>query len=76
MDRAALGRAFRALAATPAAAAEVNVHPGLVDADSSRFDWGYRWEDELAALLDPDVRADLSAHGFHPSTFPVIIGGS
>ena len=22
------------------------------------------------------VRADLSAHGFHPSTFPVILGGS
>lgn len=74
MDQAALGRALTALAATPEPAAEVNVHPGEVDEDSVRFDWDYRWEDELAALLDPAVRADVARHGFTPRTFPTLAG--
>lgn len=74
MDQAAIGRALTALAATRDPAAEVNVHPGEVDEDSPRFDWGYRWEDELAALLDPAVRADVERHHFTPRTFPTLAG--
>lgn len=82
MDQAAIGRALRALAAraerTAAPeqlAAELNVHPGEVDADSARFDWGYRWADELAALLDPATAAAVTAAGFELTSFAALARG-
>lgn len=69
MDRAALTRAFAALARTGGDPAEVNVHPGEVDEACARFAWGYRWEDELAALLDPLTATDLTRHGFTLAAF-------
>lgn len=68
MDRAAIGRALAALAWRRAgrerALAEINVHPGDVDADSARFAWGYHWAEELAALVDPGTARDVAAAGF------------
>ncbi|MFN8044633.1 MAG: ChbG/HpnK family deacetylase [Dermatophilaceae bacterium] len=64
MDEAALRRAFAALGSTQGPVAEVNVHPGELDEESPRFDWGYRWEDELAALIGATTRADVTAAGF------------
>ncbi|MEI2764772.1 MAG: ChbG/HpnK family deacetylase [Dermatophilaceae bacterium] len=68
MDRGAIGRALADLAWRRArgqrAFAEINVHPGEVDADSARFAWGYRWAQELAALVDPGTARDVAAAGF------------
>lgn len=43
-----------------ASTAEVNTHPGeAADPDLTRFDWNYRWEDELSMLTDDRTRALL-----------------
>jgi len=34
---------------------EVMCHPGLADPDTRYAHWGYRWSEELDALVDPDV---------------------
>lgn len=45
--------------------AELNVHPGaVVDGDRARFDWGYGWAAERAALLDPSIRRTIERLGF------------
>lgn len=43
---------------------EIMVHPGEnnIILDSS-FGWKYRWEEELAALVDPEVKSLLEKHG-------------
>jgi chitin disaccharide deacetylase len=40
---------------------ELMCHPGHDDPSSARAHWGYRWPDELAALVDLDVAAALRA---------------
>lgn len=78
MDQAALHRALVALASTDESAAEINVHPGELDEDTPRFAWGYRWEDERAALIDPTVAAEVIRCGFTLATFATVTtpGGS
>ena len=58
------------LAASRAASAEVGVHPGEADdPDLARYAWGYRWGEELAALLAPDTRRAVERAGFVLGTF-------
>ena len=43
---------------------EVMVHPGVDSgALQSATHWGYHWEEELAALINPQVRVSLEKHG-------------
>jgi chitin disaccharide deacetylase len=61
----ALARALAAAARDGAATLEVNAHPGVADdPDSARFDWGFHWARELAALTDPRARELVERHGF------------
>ncbi len=72
MDEQALIRAIRVLAARrggTARPAEINVHPGLPDADCDRFDWGYRWAEEVDAACAPRVRETIGAYGYRVSSF-------
>jgi hypothetical protein len=44
---------------------EVNCHPAVPeDPDLGRFGWGYRWADELAMLVDPEVRQAIGSAGY------------
>jgi predicted glycoside hydrolase/deacetylase ChbG (UPF0249 family) len=53
-----------------AATAEVNTHPGeAAEPDLGRFDWGYRWADELAMLTAPATRALVERLGWRLGTF-------
>jgi predicted glycoside hydrolase/deacetylase ChbG (UPF0249 family) len=62
--------ALRRLYATGAPSAELATHPGQAgDPDLARYEWDYRWGDELAALRSPDVRAEVDALGFRLGTF-------
>jgi hopanoid biosynthesis associated protein HpnK len=42
---------------------ELMCHPGHGDADSHYRHWHYNWADELAALVDPEIRNLLSNRG-------------
>lgn len=67
--------AVRALAASGAASAELNAHPGESDdPELGRFAWGYRWGDELAALVDPRARDAVTAAGFELGGFAALLG--
>lgn len=57
---AALGRAVE----RGAHSLEINTHPGEEDPDMSRFEWGYRWGDELALMQSPQTAALIEARGF------------
>jgi predicted glycoside hydrolase/deacetylase ChbG (UPF0249 family) len=63
---AALGR----LARSRARSAELATHPGEAgDADLDRYRWGYVWDRELAALVDPAVRERVAEAGFRLGTY-------
>ena len=63
---AALGR----LARHGAPSAELTVHPGEADdIDRQRYQWGYRWQDELAALTAPELADAVARQGFVLSTY-------
>lgn len=52
------------------AAVELTVHPGEGDdVDRGRYQWGYRWEDELAALVGPVARSAVATAGFSLATY-------
>jgi predicted glycoside hydrolase/deacetylase ChbG (UPF0249 family) len=58
------------LASSPASVVELSGHPGLHDdPDRHRYDWNYRWGDELDALCAPQVRAAVERHGFRLGTY-------
>ncbi len=49
---------------------EVMCHPGLGDADArARYAWGYRWDDEAAALQSPAIRHLLDDQGIRLANF-------
>jgi predicted glycoside hydrolase/deacetylase ChbG (UPF0249 family) len=61
------------LGASGAATAEIGIHPGEHgDADLARYEWGYRWGDELDALLSDRARAAVEAAGFTLGTFAAL----
>ena len=73
----------RAVRRCPAAAdrrrarrrAEINTHPGEAgDPALARFDWGYRWADELAMLTAPSTRALVERLGWRLGTFADVAG--
>ena len=62
--------ALRQLTDGGAVTAEVNTHPGEAgESELTRFDWGYRWGDELAMLTAPSTRAQVERLGWRLGTF-------
>jgi chitin disaccharide deacetylase len=60
-----LVRTIDALGATGAVTAELGLHPGEHgDTELDRYEWGYRWGDELDALTAPAARAAVERNGF------------
>ncbi len=65
MGLTAFDRALAAAERAGAATLEVNAHPGVADdPDAGRFDWGFHWAQELAALTHPRAHELVEAHGF------------
>ncbi|HEX2384429.1 MAG TPA: ChbG/HpnK family deacetylase [Acidimicrobiales bacterium] len=61
----ALVRTIDRFGATDAQSVEIGIHPGEHDdADLARYEWGYRWSDELEALVSPEARAAAKRNGF------------
>jgi predicted glycoside hydrolase/deacetylase ChbG (UPF0249 family)/SAM-dependent methyltransferase len=49
---------------------EINAHPGVGDdPDLARFDWNYRWPDELAMLVSTETRELIAAGGYRLGSF-------
>jgi predicted glycoside hydrolase/deacetylase ChbG (UPF0249 family) len=62
--------ALARLAHSQAAVVELSGHPGLHDdPDRHRYEWQYRWGDELDALCSPIVRDAVARHGFRLGTY-------
>lgn len=70
LDEDRLPRVLARLAAHGRAAVELTVHPGESDdLDRRRYEWGYEWEDELAALVGPVARRAVDDAGFVLGTY-------
>jgi predicted glycoside hydrolase/deacetylase ChbG (UPF0249 family) len=70
LDAERLPRVLARLAHRGREAVELTVHPGEGDdADRARYQWGYRWEDELAALVGPVARQAVESAGFSLATY-------
>lgn len=55
---------------------EVVLHPGSDDPQAStRYPWGYRWEEESAALEDEGFRRLLESHGIETVPFSLLGSG-
>jgi len=49
---------------------EIMMHPGFLDAETAaRYDWGYHWDDEYAALVSPSVRSFVEERGIRLASF-------
>jgi chitin disaccharide deacetylase len=49
---------------------EIMMHPGFGDAETAaRYDWGYLWDDEYAALIAPRVRYHVEKCGVRLANF-------
>jgi predicted glycoside hydrolase/deacetylase ChbG (UPF0249 family) len=67
---AALGRLRAGAGFAAGASAELATHPGvLTDGDRAHYQWGYHWEEEYAALCNPNVRDAVDRLGFRLGTF-------
>ncbi|HEX5385189.1 MAG TPA: ChbG/HpnK family deacetylase [Gemmatimonadales bacterium] len=51
---------------------ELMTHPGAGDAGPRYRHWHYHWQDELRALTDPDVLADLRQRGIELTSFGAV----
>jgi predicted glycoside hydrolase/deacetylase ChbG (UPF0249 family) len=61
----ALARTLDRLGSSGAQTIELGVHPGEHgDDDLARYEWGYRWGDELDALVSPEARSAVERNGF------------
>jgi predicted glycoside hydrolase/deacetylase ChbG (UPF0249 family) len=77
IDRGCLDRILARSAATRATSVELAVHPGEGDdPDRSRYRWGYRWPDELEALLGDGANALVRRHGFTLGTYAALAGAA
>ncbi|MCW2576895.1 MAG: putative glycoside hydrolase or deacetylase ChbG, family [Modestobacter sp.] len=75
LDRARFTGTLGRLARSGAASAEVNTHPGEAgEAALSRFQWGYRWADELAMLTAPATRELVGRLGYRLGSFADLAG--
>jgi predicted glycoside hydrolase/deacetylase ChbG (UPF0249 family) len=67
--------ALARLADQAGASAELATHPGEAgDADLARYEWGYRWGDELEALCNPALASMVDELGFTLGTFADLVG--
>ena len=49
---------------------EVMCHPGIADAATiARYGWGYRWDDEHAALVSPAIQGLVDEAGIRLASF-------
>lgn len=70
LDEQLLPQVLARLAARHQRCVELTVHPGEGDdADRMRYSWGYRWEDELAALVGPVAHRAVAHAGFTLATY-------
>ena len=70
LDEDLLPKVLARLAAHHQPAVELTVHPGEGDdIDRRRYHWGYRWEDELAALVGPVAHRAVEQAGFTLATY-------
>lgn len=70
LDQRCLPDVLARLAAHGAASVELTVHPGEGDdPDRHRYDWGYRWADELEALTTDAARQAVARNGFTLATY-------
>ena len=77
MTRGRLLAAIDRVDRSGASSAEILLHPGEgADPERARYAWGYDWEGELAAVLDPDVRSAIGRAGFRLGTYRDLPGGS
>jgi hopanoid biosynthesis associated protein HpnK len=57
-------RLLKLLAQLPRGTSEMLCHPGCgSEGIAERYDWGFRWDEEVAALTSPKVRAALAEAG-------------
>jgi hypothetical protein len=77
MDDARFAHALHQLTDSGAATAEVNAHPGEPgESDLARFDWGYRWGDELAALTASSTRTLIERQGWQLGSFADLVAAA
>lgn len=70
LDTARLRQVLHRLASHGAGTVELTVHPGEPeDPDRVRYAWGYRWHDELHALLGDTARRAVEEFGFTLGTY-------
>ncbi len=73
LDVDTLADAIWLLGHSAADTAEIGIHPGEADdPDRDRYQWGYRWSEELDALVAPSARAAVAAAGFTLGTFAAL----
>ena len=77
LDAERFAAALQQLTREGAATAEVNTHPGEAgERDLDRFDWDYRWADELAMLTAPSTRTLVERLGWRLGTFADVAGAA
>ncbi len=70
LDPLVLRNVLGRLAASGADTVELTVHPGeLEDPDRARYQWGYRWDQELDTLIGPAARQAAADFGFTLGTY-------
>jgi len=70
LERDRMLSALGGLARSGAPSAELATHPGEAgDSDLDRYRWGYVWDRELAALVDPAVRERVAESGFRLGSY-------
>lgn len=70
MDHERIEAALARLGASGARACELSTHPGEADDPARhRYEWDYRWAQELAALTAPAARHAVERHGFTLGTY-------
>ena len=70
LERDLMLSALGGLARSGAPSAELATHPGEAgDSDLDRYRWGYVWDSELAALVDPVVRERVAESGFRLGSY-------
>jgi predicted glycoside hydrolase/deacetylase ChbG (UPF0249 family) len=65
-----MASAIDRLAGSGAPSMELATHPGIdADPDRARYEWGYRWAEELAGVMSPVIRRQVDRHGLTLGSF-------